>query len=503
MKRCLFVLLLSAISAGAQTIEGDVLNAVTGAPVTGAYISSSNSKGFGVIARTDVAGHFRAPQSSAPAFMLQVFHPGFLSLTKALLRNSDGMPGPIRIELTPGSAISGTIDDEDGVPVKNASVQAVHYRIVNGQRTLQPAASTQSDDLGRYRLRELPAGRYWVYANAGDLGNWDRRYSGGYFGGTLQPDANHRVEIGAGQEVDKVDIHLVRHEGATVSGRLELPAGTPPGFFPVSLQSELDGGRASFFVPAQRDGAFIISHVTPGTYILHTGSSRGSVPAAGDLWGQQRIEVGETDITDVTVPLRVVQPVEISGTAQMMDGGNAPAVFIGLRGAYGVPITARTNPDGSFLIKGVLPGHYDLQISPDAAAQTENRAARFGIPMEARFGEKDVLTGGFDVDGPPPGPLRLTFRSRAIELNGKLVDAAGSPVAHAYVMAMPSIQGYRATQADGTFKLGLLRAGDYHLYVLTDPMMWNDADYLDQHANDYPVVTVVDGPNPPIVLIKK
>lgn len=29
---------------------------------------------------------------------------------------------------------------------------------------------------------------------------------------------------------------------------------------------------------------------------------------------------------------------------------------------------------------------------------------------------------------------------------------------------------------------------------------WNDADYLDKHANDFPLLRVVDGINPPVML---
>ncbi len=59
------------------------------------------------------------------------------------------------------------------------------------------------------------------------------------------------------------------------------------------------------------------------------------------------------------------------------------------------------------------------------------------------------------------------------------------------------------TNAEGVFKGTLTFAGDYRLFVLANHSGTNllyDADYRDAHRDDFPVVHVIDGENPPVTL---
>jgi hypothetical protein len=71
-------------------------------------------------------------------------------------------------------------------------------------------------------------------------------------------------------------------------------------------------------------------------------------------------------------------------------------------------------------------------------------------------------------------------------------------------MALPfagaASEGWVTADTQGTFWLTLRQAGDYRIYLLDDAANWNDADYLDAHANDFPPLHVVDGANPPLTL---
>jgi hypothetical protein len=508
MKPCLLALIFAAMAAG-QTIEGDVVNAVTGAPVAGAYVSTMPMGGSQQpIVKTDASGHFRLAAPAYPNFPLQVVHAGFLRKNWSIPSKAGQPVANPRIQLFPAAVITGKIEDEDGFPVERAQVEAVRYRIVNGEKNLKEFASTQSDDLGQYRLTNLPPGRYWIRVGPGQLVNWDRRYMAEYFPGTLQPEESKRVEVEAGQERGGVDVHLTKYEGVTVAGRVEMPAGVTVSqrMFPVHLQSDRTGLLELFHGVQQSDGSFIIRHVPPGDYTLRAASGN-YPPKAGDFLAIQKVRIGEADERNIVLALHEVQPVDLAGTVVTDAGGNPPPMTIGLRALSGPGISTRSNEDGSFVLRGVLPGHYYVQTRPEMkivnSAIESKSAVAAGYLFSVLLGETEVLQSGFDVGVAPVGPLRIRFSANTIEVSGKLLDASGQPVSGAQLMLIssePYGEGGANTDADGGFRCSLRQPGQYRVYVMDDQSEWNDADYMSQHENDFPPLTVVNGTNPPVTL---
>lgn len=200
-----------------------------------------------------------------------------------------------------------------------------------------------------------------------------------------------------------------------------------------------------------------------------------------------------------------VQAVDLEGTVDLEGGGNPPPMRIWLNSMGGGQHSASSNEDGSFVLKGLLPGHYNMQITPDIRVANGAVQPRTGIsfPVSARLGEKEVLHAGFDLDGPPGAPLRITVTSRRIAISGKLLDAAGNPVS-GNLVALPfagsTSEGMATADTDGTFSFTMRQAGDYRIYLADDAGNWNDADYMEAHANDFPPLHVVDGTNPPLTL---
>ena len=505
MKPCLLLLLFSAMAA-AQATEGDVLNALTGAPVAGAYVSARTGMGGEpVVTKTDVAGHFRLP-ATVPAYQpLQVVHAGFLRSERPIQHQAGQSAATIRIELTPAAVVSGKIVDEEGLPVEGP-VQAMRY--LNGERKLEPVGMTQSDDLGQYRLTNLAAGRYWIRAGSGSAGSWDRRYVGQYYPGTLRPGESGQIEVEAGRERDGVDIRLTKYDGVTVAGRVAMPAGSGPAQrqFPVLLEADPSNLEA-FYGPLQRDDSFVIRHVPPGDYILRVGFDNNQ-SKAGDLVAEQKLRVGDADQPGIVLKAHELQPVDLAGTVLMKAGGNPPRMNIGLRDPHGHSASARSNEDGAFVLQGLLPGHYELQVVPDMKTVNggfdPSSFAGAGYPVSAQLGEKEVLEAGFDLDGPAAGALRITLGSY-IEIDGKLLDASGEPVPAGVLVAMPaggsaSRGGVAFTQADGSFRLMLRQPGDYHVYIAGEQGNLDDSDYLKKHEADFPPLRVRDGTNPAVAL---
>ena len=502
MKAC-FLLMAFSAAAVAQVTEGEVVNALTGAPVAGALVSFSSGMEVEAVTKTDAAGHFRLAAASA-YLPLRVVHAGFLRSERPLLPSA-GQGNAGRIELVPGATISGKIVDEEGLPVE-AQVWAVQYNMANGKKTAGPVAMTQSDDLGQYRLCKLRAGRYWIYAGSGSAGNWDRRYLARYYPGTLRPEDSGQIEVEAGRERDSVDIRLTRYEGVTVSGRIETPAGadTSPRL-PVSLESDT-ASLDMFYSPLQRDGSFIIRHVPPGDYVLR--EQLGNGPAkAGDLVVEQKLRVGDADERDIVIKATELRAVDLAGTILLKGGGSLSPMNIRLSGGNRPPSTL-SQEDGSFILKGLLPGHYDVQVFPVMklvkGAFDPGALPGACFPISAQLGEKEVLETGLDLDGSSDGALQITV-ANYIKVAGQLLDGSGEPVSGGILLALtsgpePRPGGTAIIQADGKFTLMMQHPGDYHIYLSGGQGDLENPDYLKKHEADFPPLTVAEGANPPLAL---
>jgi hypothetical protein len=484
VKGLLLILLLESTLL-AQT-QGVVLDATTGAPLPGAYVAMYTANPS--IARTDSAGHFRLERAALP---IQVTRAGYLDAPNVMRQGAQDLV----IRLTPEAVISGKLEDQDGFPVVGAQVGLFRYLEFDGERRLIQVRMTVSNDLGEYRIGALAAARYYLRVSGGSAANWDSRYVAQFFGRTLQPSGEHVVEVKAGERRDRTDMRLEKFEGVTVSGWVEGVPGSssrPPG---IHLRDD-SGMNVVFPRFLERNGTFSFSHVTPGRYTLiaQTGSDDGQ---PGDLRAEIPLEVSGADVRDLVLRPHVIQTVDVPGTIVVEGGGPPGKMLVSLRRTTGRGVSAHSDENGSFVLKALPPGHYDIQVLADVPAVPETL-----VPKSARLGDLDVLRKGFDVDSQPLGPMKIAL-GKPPALNGKIVDAQGRPVAAAVIFFRSSAGTTGAiSDAEGAFHSLFRAAGEYQVYVLPDQNQdaIMDPDYLQQHQNDLPVVRVLDGDNSPIVL---
>jgi hypothetical protein len=499
MKTFLLFLCFAA-ALPAQTIEGTVYDAISGAPLPGASVSTGNGANAPVV-RSDASGHFQLQLQTSYGPSVMATKAGYVQSGTQAGKNAQA----VRIELKPEAIITGKIVDEDGFPAGNGQVQAMRYQVFNGQRTLGFGATGQIDELGQYRIDSLPAGKYYLYVNSNDARNWDSRYVPQFLGGTLQPDDNHMVELKAGEWRKDTDIQLVRFEGVTVSGKVDGVTLNPRVSGPlVSLTADQPAG-GPFFQAFSRgaDTTFTMRHVPPGTYKLHYGQGQ---PRAGDLYSEVSVVVGEQDVRDVVVTPHVLQPVDLKGQVVSREGGTPGPWMVYLRSPMGSGVTAHTNEDGSFAVPGLLPQHYSVQTTPD---RFENQGkVPPGHVVSIMLDEQDVKDKGFDLDGPPQKPLVVTVSKLYANISGTIVDSQGAPLANAAIVfrsGQPGGTGGAATNDKGQFQAWLPEAGDYHLYVAADQseiVTLSDSDFLTAHQADFPILRVAIGDNPPVTLVR-
>jgi hypothetical protein len=490
MKSILLLLMLSTALSGQTTIEGDVVDSSTGAPLAGAYVISRLAATRGV-ATTDSGGHFRLSLSFPYGRALEVRRAGFLTGHADVIN-------PGRVALIPQAAISGKIVDEDGFPAENVVIQAMRLRQIYGQRELRSKAETQANDLGEYRFAGLPAGRYYLH-----MSNPGGRHTAQYYPGTLDLREASVIEVKGGDERG-VDIRLASLEAARVTGQLVLPAGATSIHGVFVRMKALDSPDAMQYPASMRDdGSFTIPRVPPGAYMLRAAFAHD--PGASYLQAEQRVEVGATDAPGIVLNAHSVAAVDLAGGVVFEGGAKPRPVVIVVHSESCPSISARSDETGSFVLNGLLPDHYAIQWLADRSA--ESAAASPIVISSIRLGDKELPTPDrFDLDGGSTGPLRLTFTAGVV-LSAKVLDEAGRPAVSAMVAFLP-VTGGRPTVSgqigsDGTFKSWPMLAGDYRVYVAPDYNHWDlmeDPDYLKAHENDFPLLRVDAGANPPLTL---
>src|ERR1039458_9803531 len=300
-------------------LAGKVLNSVTGEPVRKAQVALMNMSAApkgkqespgGGSALTDAAGGFEFTALASGNYALVASREGFDS------SNVHGEPKLLRVTLasgerkrdivirlaTPG-VITGRILDEDGDPIRRIQVQTMVYRYTAAGRQLSPRGSATSNDLGEYRIYDVPPGHYYLKASSFESmggGSSGESYGTSYYPGTRDPTAASIIEVGAGLTLEGINLTLRPTKVANIRGRVMNPGNN----LIVGLMKEGGGYNTGVNDP---DGKFELQGVSPGSYILTAASTVGGRNCSARL----PIQVGATDLEGIE--LHLMPPVEVAG----------------------------------------------------------------------------------------------------------------------------------------------------------------------------------------------
>jgi hypothetical protein len=499
----LFVL-LGCAALNAQPIEGYVLDRLTHAPVAGAH-ASTYCTNDPAVAATDAAGHFSLAMGDAcPG--INIVRSGYLPFEfLEVTREPGSTPTQVRVELTLQSVIAGRIVDEDGLPVEEAHVDVLRYRTLGGQRTLQPVAAGPnaglSNDLGEYRIGGLSAGHYYVrVALMGTAGSWDARYLPQYYPAATAPEDATAIDLKAGEQRTDVHFRLQRRDGVTVAGKVDLP----PGFSIVQgAWVSLEPGSGTTARVAA-DGKFVMAHVVPAEYTLRL---RGGARSGGqwEIQGSQTLLVGPAGVSGLVVAAHVTGPQTVTGLVHFQ--GSAPHIPLKVAiGRWDRPFqSGDVGSDGTFRIEAVPPGPCYIHLIPhvDGASSQE-------LPISVRVGDRPVLPWRVQLDGGPVEPLQINVLTPLLDggvaPNLRFVDAGGQNVANVTMLFAGATTGFRViskTNSAGVCARVRLVPDTYRVYASDEDVQYDifdDADFLHEHANDFPPVLITSGENPPLVL---
>jgi uncharacterized protein (DUF2141 family) len=360
----------------------------------------------------------------------------------------------VKLEMIPGSAISGHVLNADGTPVTDALVQTLRLTYQEGQQILQANQSKTTDDHGEYRIYRLPPGSYYIAVNPKQNGGPRGAASAvlqvkTFYPDTTDPSRAIAMTLHGGDEISGVNMTARTEVGATLSGQVvtSLPASGqlvgPRGqtrdftvmnstltLSPHDRRTSLSTFNTTMGVSmlAPNSGKFEIRNVPPGTYdliaSLPDATGWGSQQPAGLAtqpvgYGRTVVEVsGGRDIQGISV--NVHAGVDIKGRISV-NGGSAGAQNVRLRfqpddSASTLAVYQQVSQyqpyvdeNGNFSIPAVPEGRYRIQVLfADGPVANDGRGGLRG--QRGRGAQQDPAVGqrGRGARGEPaaaPAPV--------------------------------------------------------------------------------------------------
>jgi hypothetical protein len=425
--------------------------------------------------------------------------------------------------MQPAAIITGKIVDLDGDVMRDVSVMATLVGSSAGGRAVHSFGNAATNDLGEFRISELRAGRYKVTASPPqgsrppdskeNSGKEQPIYLPTHYPGVLNEEQAVAVEIHAGAET-RVNFGLLTGRAYLVSGSV---TGIPnkSGMAQVILQG-MGGGVSQPGEQELRDGGkFEFKNVLPGTYVarLIVFTFDGGKPAVQMLRLGQPIEVRNASVEGLLLQPEAGGQVrgkfrldteqkfdwtQLSVMLMLADGGGAE---FEVGGTNGLPTSSNVSADGSFELKNVPGGTYQLVVG----ASSNNLADYF--TKSIHLGGRDVTDSGFAVNAETY--LDVVVSAKGASISGKVVDDKGQAIANATVVDIPSAEHrgrldlYQRSTSDasGNFTLRGLSAGKYSVLAFED--LQEDVrqpDFLKSYGTHGAMVELEEGTRKSVVL---
>ena len=432
------------------TITGRVFDQDTGVPLRNVdtYAGIVNGYGPGAYARTDADGIYTLRGVGPGLYRIEVGwnDQGYIreyyndavgwDFADFVTVSQDIPISGIDFGLAIGATISGRVTDEDtGLPIANVDISA------DSRNFGTPISDVQTDSDGRYTIRGVPPGTYEIRAGR------DRTYVRKYFNHALdRHDAEEIVVIG-GEAVQGID--FVLGVGATISGRVyDAETGAPISGAGLAA-GPVDGDHLSW-AETNVDGSYTLTGLPSGLIEVKVSSESHieqrvvvSVGDVGSVEGQDfGLELG------ATIAGRVVD----AATGMPIPGVKIDADSTG-SGEYHHSF-ARTDSDGVYTLRGVVPGTYIIRAGRDNATYVQQH---YGDSFGEDQAEHVAVGKEESIDG-------IDFALRlGGTISGTVTDAeTGLPIAFMDVSARTAIGSkfaWTRTDNNGGYTLRGVPAG--------------------------------------------
>ena len=412
----------------------------------------------------DASGRFEFTDLPAGRFSLNVnFQGGFIRTQTESVLLADAGSATVTIRLERTGAITGKVFDEAGDPLPRAQLRATRWESSGGVRRLMQGGGggfNMTNDLGEYRLWDVPPGDYYVSASY-MTGNYapptsEREdpkfgFAPTFYPGTASMDGARTVTVRSGQDTPGVDITLQRAKMGRVTAIVLDSAGSPLSQrSSVYLASRHDSSGGATGMSRRPDGSYLSGDVPPGDYYLVANQSQGDSPAAAAAISEGAVVPVSVNGDEVTFTVQLNRGATVSGRVVVEGKMPEPTpVVTTVTGSQPVTSQARimvsarqaSNPtasyfpnsssgrpapmrdDGTFELTG-LRGSFRLMASG-------NRA----VLKSARQGGRDILTTPLELSGSEHiKDVEIVVTTETGTIDFSVVNSRGEPAAGAFVL---------------------------------------------------------------------
>ena len=528
LRLILIASMLAAVAFAAQTVDGHVVNSVSGIDIPGVAVNLVRAGEVAYSVTTDSQGRFRIEAVEAATYTVNYTARGFWPMPNFLvdedferecgrcfLVERGGQPfqvtagdDPVRLEvkMPPIGKISGRVLDYLKEPVPNASVQ-LHWGeswLCKMPSCIGISRQTKTNEKGEYSVTDLDVPGTWLLSAIAPS-SWrppesrdDQRldWAQTFYPGVTDPQLALRVMVRIGGEISNLDIKLAAVPVHRIRGVVLDVSRNPVPKATVTLGKGI--GSPALIRNTRGDGTFEFEAVAEGEWRISTNVDQG-VPK---LWAAQWVQLKAHDLENLE--LRPAAPFAIQGkiVMEVPEGVLAPkppsvilAFNAGAAGLADKPagafLTGIPDAKGDFQIQNVYPGRY--QILPGVSPP------QYYLDS-IRIGGHDALESGVEI---LPGAQQLTV---AYKLGGGTVRGTVEKCAGGTVRLLPHDKAmwrrgfvlFAPCDSNDRYAIAAVRPGEYYVLAIAGDSptpwyatMWDDDGLVDNAST----VTVRAGEN--------
>jgi len=479
-------------------ISGRVYRSDTGEPVSKAQVElypadpeTAKAAGPERIVRTGPDGTFLFPDLPAGTFAVSVWHNGFSEFSRQ--EDERDQPGFITLKpgqkleslalsLHPTGVISGQVSDEEGEAVQGLEVFALRIDFQpGGRKQVSASARTVSDDLGNFRMPNLPPGSYYVSAGGliehpmeavglkqGPTGGV--QYRNTFYPGASSLDEAQVLKVGPELATNDIRFTVPTEGNYAITGKVLSGAGRlTPKDGEVSCQ-RVDAAGYTFRAAGQTvrmesDHSFKFSSLPPGDYTLSVKTVNAGV--------EKELGFASVRVVDSNLHanIEVGRAAEVRGSVEAPQGLSLAGKRITLEtfasGFYLLHESPAIDPSGRFVITNIPPGEFIFTVSD---AQGEGSA----YVKKAICNGRDYAPREFTLAVGTALDCDVTLASDTGTIHGKVTDGE-NPASGLVVVLVPESGQLRRiprysltahTDVTGQYKIAGVIPGDYLLFAV-------------------------------------
>jgi len=475
LRTVVLIPILTASAFAAQTVDGHVVNSVTGADVAGARVQFLPVEdGDRYQATTDAQGRFRMEGVHEGRYIVLYSARGYwgeplpLGGEPAPPAIVGGQPVQLERKLQPIPRISGRVLEVAGQPVAGAPVWALwNERGCSAPDCFPVVHKTETDDKGAYAISDIEAPGNWLLSAAAPASLKPPETDDGqrlawtqtFYPDVTDPQLGMRITVRPGADLFNIDIKLAAVPVRRIRGRVVDSAGKPVGEAAVALGR---GFGANLQGQTDHAGTFEFASVPDADWRIAA-----SVDAGSDkLWGTRLLTVEGHD--PEPIELRLAEPFVLGGkfvfeTPEDIVAPDPPHVILGTYSEIRLPADPQTRErflgptvDGEFSIDNVYPGQYEITVLEPPPPPFYLDSIRLGV--------HDAVAADVPIASDAER-LTLTYKYGGGTVRGA-IEGCGS----AKVFLIPQQVDLRRDQfirftpcgANGSFEFAGVRPGTYY-----------------------------------------